>query len=132
MSVNKKDEILSILRNLELDRTAVTLMQEDVARIAEDLKREGLPALQREALEKERLELLSSMVATENHIRRVERLLAMLAPEEREVLVKTLICPYPEAVFDLASDFKCETTRIYRLRARAINKLVRLRFGAGE
>ena len=48
--MNKKDEILSILRNLELDRTAVTLMQEDVARIAEDLKREGLPALQREAL----------------------------------------------------------------------------------
>ena len=57
MSVNKKDEILSILRNLELDRTAVTLMQEDIARIAEDQKREGLPALQREALEKERLEL---------------------------------------------------------------------------
>lgn len=127
-----KEEVLSILRNLTLDRTAVRLMQEDIAHIEEDEKRKELPAVQREALVKERVRLLASMTATVNHIGRVERLLALLSPEERKVLEYTLVDPRPEAVFDLAEEFGCETSSVYRLRARAISKLVRLRFGAGE
>ena len=41
------------------------------------------------------------------------------------------INPCPEAVFDLAREYNCETTRIYRIRARALYKLARLRYGAG-
>ena len=54
-----------------------------------------------------------------------------LSPEEQEVLDRTLINPCPEAVFDLAREYNCETTRIYRIRARALYKLARLRYGAG-
>ena len=60
------------------------------------------------------------------------RLLALLTDEEQKVLDYTLISPRPEAVFDLAAEFNCETTRIYRIRACAVSKLVRLRYGAGE
>ena len=127
-----KDEILSILRNLSLDRKAVRLMQEDIARIKEDEKKKELPAVQREALEKERVKLESCMLATAHHIGRIERLLAQLSEEEQKVLEYTLVDPRPEAVLDLAEEFRCETTRIYRVRACAVSKLVRLRFGAGE
>ena len=127
-----RDEMLGILRNLSLDRTAVRLMQEDVARIAEDEKQKELPAAQREALEKERVRLAACLSATAGHISRVERLLGLLTAEERKVLEVTLVNPRPEAVFDLAEEFHCETSSVYRIRARAINKLVRLRYGAGE
>ncbi|MBQ3702935.1 MAG: hypothetical protein II885_09270 [Oscillospiraceae bacterium] len=127
-----KDEIFRILRNLSLDRTAVRLMQEDVARIAEDEKQKELPAAQREALEKERVRLESCLAATANHISRIERLLGLLSAEERKVLDETLVNPHPEAVFDLAEEFGCDASRVYRIRARGIRKLVRLRFGAGE
>ncbi|MBQ3803295.1 MAG: hypothetical protein II845_06325 [Oscillospiraceae bacterium] len=127
-----KDKMLHALRNLSLDRTAVRLMQEDINRIAEDEKQKELSAVQRAALSKERVKLESCMVATANHVARVERLLALLTDEEQKVLDYTLISPRPEAVFDLAAEFNCETTRIYRIRACAVSKLVRLRYGAGE
>ena len=130
--MTERDEIFKTLRCLSLDRTAVQLMQEDIARIEEDEKQKELPALQREALKKERLKLLSCMVATSNHISRIERLLTQLTPEEQKVLEITLVDPRPGAVFDLADEFHCETTRIYRIRAQALCKLVRLRYGAGE
>ena len=69
---------------------------------------------------------------TEHRIDRMERLLAQLSPEEQKVLDRMLINPSPGAVFDLAEDLSCETSRIYRIRARAISKLIRLRYGAGE
>ena len=55
-----------------------------------------------------------------------------ITPEEQKVLEWTLINPRPEAVFDLAEELHCETASVYRIRARAVNKLVRLRYGAGE
>ena len=130
--MNEKDHMLSALRNLALDRTAVLLMREDIARIEEDEKQKELPAMQREALKKERVKLSSCMVATSNHICRIERLLSQLTPEEQKVLDHMLVNPCPGVVFDLAEELGCETSRIYRIRARAIKKLVRLRYGAGE
>ena len=50
-----RDEIFRTLRNLSLDREAVALMREDIAGIEEDEKQKELPAVQRTALEKERL-----------------------------------------------------------------------------
>ena len=129
--MTEKDEIFRELRNLSLDRTAVLLMREDIARIEEDEKQKELPAPQREALRKERMKLRSCLTATSNHISRVERLLAELTPEERKVLEYTLVNPRPRAVFDLAEELHCETSRVYRVRARALSKLVRLRYGAG-
>ncbi len=127
-----RDEIFRTLRNLALDREAVALMQEDIAGIEEDEKQKELPDVQRAALEKERLKLSACMAATSSHISRVERLLSMLSPEEQKVLEYTIVYPRPEAVFDLAEELHCETTRVYRLRSCAISKLIRLRFGAGE
>ena len=128
--MTEKDEMLAALRNLTLDRTAVRLMREDLPCMEADIK-EALPTVQREALEAEHARLLSSMTATEHHIVRMERLLSLLSPEEQKVLDRMLINPYPEVVFDLASELGCETSRIYRIRARALNKLIRLRYGAG-
>ena len=128
--MKEKDEMLAALRNLSLDRTAVRLMREDLACIEEDIKKE-LPAVQRETLEKEHTQLLSCRLVAEHRVSRVERLLSLLSPEEREVLNRMIIDPYPEVVFDLAQELGCETSRIYRIRARALSKLVRLRYGAG-
>ena len=125
-----REEMIFTLRNLALDRTALRLMEEDVASIKEDEKRTGLPALQREALKKERIRLLCSLTATQNYVRRVERLLALLTPEEQLVLDAMLIHPRPEAAFDLAQELHCESSAVYRIRARALRKLVRLRYGA--
>ena len=127
-----RDEIFRMLRNLALDREAVALMREDIAGIEEDEKQKELPDVQRAALEKGRLKLSACMAATSSHISRVERLLSMLSPEEQKVLEYTIVYPRPEAVFDLADELHCETTRVYRLRSCAISKLIRLRFGAGE
>ena len=130
--MKEREEILSTLRNLALDRTAVELMREDIACLEEDEKQKELPAVQREALKKESVKLQSCLVVTVNHIRSVERLLALLSAEEQKVMDWTLINPRPEAVFDLAEELHCETASVYRIRARAVNKLVRLRYGAGE
>ncbi len=129
--MKEKEEILAALRNLDTERMAVRMMQEDIAGIEQDIKKE-LPAVQREALKRERETLLLSKNATEHHISRLERLLALLSPEERNVLERTLVNPYPGAVFDLATEMFCDSSRIYRIRARALSKLVRLRYGAGE
>ena len=129
--MKEKDEMLAALRNLALDRTAARLMREDIARIEEDIKKE-LPEVQREALEKERLKLLSCAVVTEHHIERTDRLLALLTPEEQKIVDQMLIHPHPEAAFDLAFELAYEPCSIYRIRARAISKLIRLRYGAGQ
>lgn len=128
--MNERNEMLSALRNLSLDRTAVRLMREDLPSMEEDIKKE-LPAEQREALEAEHAKLLSCLSATEHHIGRMERLLAQLSPEEQRILDRMFVSPYPEAAFDLASELGCESSRIYRVRARALSKLVRLRYGVG-
>lgn len=128
-AMKAKEEMQAALRNLGIDRMAIPLIREDIAGIEKDMKK-GLPAAKREALEEERTRLLSSLLATEHSISRIERLLFLLSPEEQEVLDRTLINPCPEAVFDLAREYNCETTRIYRIRARALYKLTRLRYGA--
>ena len=125
-----KDEMMAILRHLALDRKAVLMMREDISRIEEDIKKEP-PAIQREALEAERARLMVSLEVTRHYISRIERLLSLLSSEEQEVLERMIINPYPEVVFDLTTEMKCETTRIYRIRSRALDKLVRLRYGAG-
>jgi hypothetical protein len=130
--VKEREAILSTLRNLALDRAAVAMMREDIARVEEDAKRKELPAVQREALKKESVKLQSRLVATVNHIRSVERLLELLSPEEQKVIDRTLINPTVNAVFDLVEELHCETASVYRIRARAISKLVRLRYGARE
>ena len=130
--MKEREEILSMLRNLVLDRSAVELMREEIARLVENEKQKELPAAQREALKKESVKLQSCLVVTISHIRSVERLLGLLSEEEQKVLEWTLINPRPEAVFDLAEELHCETASVYRIRARAVNKLVRLRYGAGE
>ena len=130
--MKEREEILSMLRNLVLDRSAVELMREEIARLVENEKQKELPAAQREALKKESVKLQSCLVVTISHIRSVERLLGLLSAEEQKVLDWTLIHPRPEAVFDLAEELHCETASIYRIRSRAISKLVRLRYGAGK
>lgn len=123
-----RDEMMADLRHLTLDRTAVTLMREDISCIEEDIKKEPT-AEQRETLEKERARLMSSLEATEHHIGRVERLLSYLSAEEQEVLERMIINPYPEVVFDLSEKMGFEPCSVYRLRARALDKLTRLRYG---
>ena len=125
-----KDEMIAILRHLALDRQAVTLMCEDISSIEEDIKKE-LPAMQREALEAERSHLMSCMEVTQHHNDRIERLLSLLSSEEQVVLENMIINPYPNVIFDLAEKLGYETCSIYRIRARALDKLTRLRYGAG-
>ena len=125
-----KDEMMTTLRHLSLDRKAVIMMKEDISRIEEDIKKEPL-AVQREALEAERSRLMSSMKITRHHIERIERLLSLLTSEEQEVLEQMIVDPYPEVVFDLSEKMGFEPCSVYRLRARALDKLTRLRYGAG-
>ena len=87
--------------------------------------------MQREALEAERSRLMSSMKITRHHIERIERLLSLLTSEEQEVLEQMIVDPYPEVVFDLSEKMGFEPCSVYRLRARALDKLTRLRYGAG-
>ena len=126
-----QEELLRDLHNLRLDREAVRLMREDISRIAEDETKKGLPADQRKALKNERMKLEASLEATVSHIGRIERLLALLSPEEQLILECMLISPRPQAVFDAAAELCCETSQVYRIRARALRKLLRLRYGAG-
>ena len=128
--MNAKDEMMATLRHLALDRKALLMMQEDISRIEEAIKKEP-PAVQREALEATHARLMSSMAVTKHHIDRIERLLSFLSSEEREVLERMIINPYPEVVFDLGEKLALEPASIYRLRARALEKLTRLRYGAG-
>ena len=129
--MNGKEEMLHALRNLSLDRTAVRLMGEDISRLEEDEKQKELPAVQREALDKERGRLSACLNVTVHQIECLERLLSFLAPEERQILEQTLVDPRPGAVPALAAEHCCDASRIYRIRARALSKLTRLRYGAG-
>ena len=45
--MKERDDILSMLRNLALDRSAVDLMREEIARLEENEKQNELPAVQR-------------------------------------------------------------------------------------
>lgn len=125
-----KDEMIATLRNLNYDRAAVRLMGENLPSLDEDIKKE-LPDETREALEAERARMLANMEVTKHHISRMEHLLSLLSVEEREVLERMVINPSPGGVFDLAKKLVCDTTRIYRIRSRALQKLIRLRYGAG-
>lgn len=130
--MNGKEEMLHALRNLSLDRTAVRLMGEDISRLEEDEKQKELPAVQREALDKERGRLSACLNVTVHQIECLERLLSLLSPEERQILEQTLVDPRPGAIPALAAKHCCDASRIYRIRARALSKLTRLRYGAGE
>ena len=55
----------------------------------------------------------------------------MLSPEEQLVLDRMLINPYKKCTLDLMEELHCEMSSVYRLRARAIEKLLHLRYGAG-
>lgn len=125
-----KDEMIATLRNLHYDRAAVRLMGENLPSLDADIKKE-LPDETREALQAERSRLLANMEVTKHHISRMEQLLDLLSAEEREVLERMVINPSPGSVFDLAAEFVCDTTRIYRIRSKALQKLIRLRYGAG-
>ena len=46
-------------------------------------------------------------------------------------LEQMIVDPYPEVVFDLSEKMGFEPCSVYRLRARALDKLTRLRYGAG-
>ena len=129
--MTKREAIIRELRNLPLDRAAVRQMRADIAGIAEDEKQKELPEQKREALERERLQLMSCMIATTNHISRIENLLAQLTPEEQLILDRMIVKHCVGVAFDLAEELHCETSRIYRIRARALSRLIRLRYGAG-
>lgn len=62
---------------------------------------------------------------------RLERLLGMLTPEEQLVLDCMLINPYKRCTLDLMEELHCEMSSVYRLHARAIEKLLHLRYRAG-
>ncbi len=128
--MNAKSGIMVALHNLGLARSDVSQMREALQGIDAEMKKE-LQAEKREALKSERASLLASLLATEHSIRREERLLSLLSPEEQKVLERMVIDPQPEAAFDLAEELYCGTTRIYSIRSRALAKLERLRHGAG-
>lgn len=130
--MNSREEILHALRILGLDRKAFRLMREDISRLEEDEKQKELPADQREALEKERGRLAACLTVTLHSIERMERLLSFLTAEERQILEMTLVDSRPGALPALAEELQCDASRVYRIRARAIKKLTRLRYGAGE
>ena len=83
------------------------------------------------SLQEERQRLMESLKLTVNHVARLERLLSMLSPEEQLVLDCMLINPYKRCTLDLMEELHCEMSSVYRLRARAIEKLLHLRYGAG-
>ena len=126
--MSAKAEMIATLRNLNYDRAAVRLMGEHLPNLEADIKKELL-AEQREALQAERTRLLTNMEVTKHHISRMEELLSLLSVEEREVLERMVINPSPKVVFDLAAKFVCNTTSIYRIRSKALEKLSRMRYG---
>ena len=141
--MNNKDRLLSDLRNLQCDRLSVQIMHYDIARISADLEcvaQSTSSAVESSAhpanpdivsLQEERSRLLTALQLTVNHISRLERLLQMLSPEEQLVIDCMLINPYKKCTMDLMAELHCEMSSVYRLRARAIEKLLHLRYGAG-
>ena len=74
---------------------------------------------------------MESLKLTVNHVARLERLIGLLSPEEQLVLDRMLINPYKKCTLDLMEELHCEMSSVYRIRARAIEKLLHLRYGAG-
>ena len=81
-------------------------------------------------MQKEHRHQTESLKLTVNHVARLERLLGMLTPEEQLVLDSMLINSYKKCTLDLMAELHCEMSSVYRLRATAIEKLLRLRYGA--
>ena len=141
--MNNRDRLLSDLRNLQCDRLSVQIIHDDIARISADLdciSQTLSPAAESSAhpanpdivsLQEERSRLLAALQLTVNHVSRLERLLQMLSPEEQLVIDCMLVNPYKKCTMDLMEELHCEMSSVYRLRARAIEKLLHLRYGAG-
>ena len=141
--MTNKDRLLSDLRNLQCDRISVQIMHDDIARISADLEciaQTPSPAAESSthpanpdivSLQEERSRLLAALQLTVNHVSRLERLLQMLSPEEQLVIDCMLVNPYKKCTMDLMAELHCEMSSVYRLRARAIEKLLHLRYGAG-
>ena len=63
-------------------------------------------------------------------VARLERLLGFLTPEEQLIIDRMLINPYKNCTLDLMETLHLEKSQIYNLRAGAMKKLLRLRYGA--
>ena len=63
-------------------------------------------------------------------VARLERLLGFLTPEEQLIIDRMLINPYKNCTLDLIETLHLEKSQIYNLRAGAMKKLLRLRYGA--
>ena len=129
--MSNRDRLLSDLRNLQYDRQAIQLLHDDLARISNDLKDDVLSPSELASLREEHKCLTESLKLTVNHVARLERLLGFLSPEEQLVLDRMLVHPYKRCTLDLMEELHCEMSSVYRLRARAIEKLLHLRYGAG-
>ena len=53
------------------------------------------------------------------------------SPQNAEDWSHMLVHPYKKCTLDLMEELHCEMSSVYRLRARAIEKLLHLRYGAG-
>ena len=82
------------------------------------------------SLREERDRLMESLKLTVNHVARLERLLGFLTPEEQLIIDRMLINPYKNCTLDLMETLHLEKSQIYNLWAGAMNKLLRLRYGA--
>ena len=82
------------------------------------------------ALQEEHRRLMEALKLTVNHIARLERLLGFLSPEEQLIIDRMLINPYKNCTLDLMETLHLEKSQIYNLRAGAMKKLLRLRYGA--
>ena len=133
--MTNQDRLLSELRNLKYDRLAVQLMHDEIARLTDDIdghKDSHHSDINSDinSLREERDRLMESLKLTVNHVARMERLLGFLTPEEQLIIDRMLINPYKNCTLDLMETLHLEKSQIYNLRARAVKKLLRLRYGA--
>ena len=141
--MTNQERLLSDLRNLKYDRVAVQLMHDEIARLTDDIDGHkdshhsdinsdinSCSHHELSALREERDHLMESLKLTVNHIARLERLLGFLSPEEQLIIDRMLINPYKNCTLDLMESLHLEKSQIYNLRAGAMKKLLRLRYGA--
>ena len=134
--MTNQERLLSDLRNLKYDRVAVQLMHDEIARLTDDIdghKDSHHSDINSDinSLREERDRLMESLKLTVNHVARLERLLGLLTPEEQLIIDRMLINPYKNCTLDLMETLHLEKSQIYNLRASAMKKLLRLRYGAG-
>ena len=134
--MTNQERLLSDLRNLKYDRVAVQLMHDEIARLTDDIdghKDSHHSDINSDinSLREERDRLMEVLKLTVNHIARLERLLGFLTPEEQLIIDRMLINPYKNCTLDLMETLHLEKSQIYNLRAGAMKKLLRLRYGAG-